>query len=177
MTLPRVTTETGWVTSGSGAITQEQQGRIFLNLYLSAFKQGFSYTFIYMLRDDPSQGYWGLFDTSYTPKKSGTYLHNLTTILAGSGTRTPGKLDYSDRVGARDRARSAAAEERRHVRSRRVGRAAERRVATWSRSTSARRARRSPCTTRRRARRRRRRCTSVSSVALTLSDHPVVIEL
>jgi hypothetical protein len=94
-TLPRVTTETGWVTSGSGAITQEQQGRIFMNLYLSAFKQGFSYTFIYMLRDDPNQGYWGLFDTSYAPKKSGTYLHNLTTILAGSGTPTPGKLDYS----------------------------------------------------------------------------------
>jgi hypothetical protein len=95
VTLPKVTTETGWVTSGSGAITEEQQGRVFLNLYLSAFKQGFSYTFIYMLRDDPVQGYWGLFDTSYNPKKSGTYLHNLTTILADTGTRSPGKLDYS----------------------------------------------------------------------------------
>jgi hypothetical protein len=95
VTLPRVTTETGWVTSGSGAITEEQQARVFMNLYLSAFKQGFSYTFIYMLRDDPNQGYWGLFDTSYMPKKSGTYMHNLTTILAGTGTATPGKLDYS----------------------------------------------------------------------------------
>jgi hypothetical protein len=94
-TLPRVTTETGWVTSGSGAITQEQQARIFLNLYLSAFKQGFSYTFIYMLRDDPNQGYWGLFDTSYQPKTSGTYLHNLTTILADTGSRSPDKLSYS----------------------------------------------------------------------------------
>jgi hypothetical protein len=95
VTLPRVTTETGWVTSGTGAITEEQQARVFLDLYLSAFKQGFSYTFIYMLRDDPNQGYWGLFDTSYMPKTSGTYMHNLTTILAGSGTKTPGKLDYS----------------------------------------------------------------------------------
>ena len=94
--LPKVTTETGWVTDGDGAITEEQQGRLFLNLYLSAFKQGFSYTFIYMLRDDPVQGYWGLFDTGYQPKASGTYLHNLTTILASTGTAmTPGKLDYS----------------------------------------------------------------------------------
>ena len=95
LTLPKVTTETGWVTSGTGAITEEQQARIFLNLYLSAFKQGFSYTFIYMLRDDPNQGYWGLFDTSYNPKKSGTYLHNLTTLLADTGSRSPGKLDYA----------------------------------------------------------------------------------
>jgi hypothetical protein len=95
VTLPKVTTETGWLTTGTGAITEEQQGRLFMNLYLSAFKRGFSYTFIYMLRDDPQQGYWGLFDTSYNPKKSGTYLHNLTTILADTGARAAGKLDYS----------------------------------------------------------------------------------
>ncbi len=73
-----------------GAITQEQQGRLFLNLYLSAYKRGFAYTFIYMLRDDTSQGYWGLFDTSYSPKKSGTYLHNLTTVLADWARALPG---------------------------------------------------------------------------------------
>lgn len=94
--LPRVTTETGWTTSGPGSISQEQQGRLFLNLYLAAFKRGWSYTFIYMLRDDPVQGIWGLFDTEWQPKVSGTYLHNLTTILAdtGAGSAT-GKLDYS----------------------------------------------------------------------------------
>jgi len=96
VTLPKVTTETGWLTQGTGAITEEQQGRLFMNLYLSAFKEGFAYTFIYMLRDDPVQGYWGLFDTSYAPKISGTYLHNLTTILADPGPgATPGKLSYS----------------------------------------------------------------------------------
>lgn len=94
-TLPKVSTETGWVTSGNGAITEDQQGKVFLNLYLSAFKRGWSYTFIYMLRDDPVQGYWGLFDTGYQPKKSGTYLHNMTTVLADSGQGTTGKLDYS----------------------------------------------------------------------------------
>lgn len=95
VTLPRVTTETGWLTSGTGAITEEQQARVFLDLYLSAYKQGFTYTFIYMLRDDPVQGYWGLFDTSYNPKTSGTYVHNLTTILADTGARAPGKLNYT----------------------------------------------------------------------------------
>jgi hypothetical protein len=94
-TLPRVSTETGWVTSGNGSITQEQQGRLFLNLYLSAFARGWKNTFIYMLRDDPVQGYWGLFDTSYNPKRSGTYLHNLTTILADTTAGTPGQLNYS----------------------------------------------------------------------------------
>jgi hypothetical protein len=95
-TLPRVSTETGWTTSGgTGSITEEQQARLFLNLYLSGFKRGWSYTFIYMLRDDTVQGYWGLFDTGYNPKRSGTYLHNFTTILADTGERTPGRLDYS----------------------------------------------------------------------------------
>ena len=94
-TLPRVTTETGWPTMGNGSITQEQQGRLFLNLYLSAYKRGWSYTFVYMLRDDPNQGYWGFFDTNYTAKTSGVYLHNLTTILADSGSANPGRLDYS----------------------------------------------------------------------------------
>ncbi len=94
-TVPRVTTETGWVTTGTNAITLEQQGRLFLNLYLAAFAQGIRYTFVYMLRDDPNQGYWGLFDTSYNPKTSGTYLHNLTTILADTAPFAPGMLEYS----------------------------------------------------------------------------------
>jgi hypothetical protein len=95
-TLPRVTSETGWVTSGSGSITEEQQARVFLNLYLAAFKRGWTYTFIYMLRDDPVQGYWGLFDTGYSAKRSGTYLHNFTTILSDQGSGgSPGRLDYS----------------------------------------------------------------------------------
>jgi hypothetical protein len=94
-TLPRVTTETGWVTSGSGAITPDQQGKIFLNLYLAAYRRGWAYTFLYMLRDDPVQGYWGLFDTTYAPKTSGTYLHNFTTILADGSARPPGRLNYS----------------------------------------------------------------------------------
>lgn len=36
--LPRVTTETGWVTGGPRGLIQEQQGRLYLNLYLAQFK-------------------------------------------------------------------------------------------------------------------------------------------
>jgi hypothetical protein len=97
--LPRVTTETGWTTSGqSNPLTPDQQGRLFLDLYLGAFAQGVAYTFIYMLRDDPSQGYWGLFETDDTPKTSATDVRSLTTILADTPTSasfTPGRLDYS----------------------------------------------------------------------------------
>jgi hypothetical protein len=97
LTLPRVTTETGWTTSGSGKnLSEDQQGRLFLNLYCAQFKRNWKYTFIYMLRDDPNQGYWGLFHTDYTPKLSGTYLHNLTAILADTGAiAIPGHLVYS----------------------------------------------------------------------------------
>ena len=94
LTLPRVTTETGWITVGTNSITEDQQGKLFLNLYLAAYKRGWSYTFIYMLRDDAVQGYWGLYHIDYTSKLSATYLHNLTTILADNTSVTPGSLNY-----------------------------------------------------------------------------------
>lgn len=94
-TLPRVTTETGWATTDKG-LNQEQQGRLYLNLYLAQFKQGFKHTFIYMLRDaGGSDAGYGLFEADYRPKKSATYLHNLTTILSDHGTGLPGKLSYT----------------------------------------------------------------------------------
>jgi hypothetical protein len=99
--LPRVTTETGWSTRTGGggnpdAISEEEQGRLFLNLYLDAFKRGWSYTFIYMLHDSRGQGFWGMVHPDYTYKASATYLHNLTTILADkSGVFTPGALHYT----------------------------------------------------------------------------------
>ncbi|MBO0733337.1 MAG: hypothetical protein J2P49_03290, partial [Methylocapsa sp.] len=48
MTLPRVTTETGWGTSG---ISEDNQGKVLLNVLLAQFKRGWSYTFIYELVD------------------------------------------------------------------------------------------------------------------------------
>jgi hypothetical protein len=93
--LPKVTTETGWITQGSHSISEEQQAKLFLNLYLAAFKRGWSYTFIYMLRDDSGQGNWGLFHTDYAAKRSAICLHNLTTILADKNSSTPELLKYS----------------------------------------------------------------------------------
>ncbi|HET6251640.1 MAG TPA: hypothetical protein VFE47_28400 [Tepidisphaeraceae bacterium] len=99
--LPRVTTETGWSTAkGNGGsdttISEQEQGRLFLNLYLDAYKRGWSYTFIYMLRDSHGQGAWGLVHNDYTSKPSATYLHNMTTLLADkSSAFTPGKIAYT----------------------------------------------------------------------------------
>jgi hypothetical protein len=93
--LPRVTTETGWVTGGPKGITQEQQGRLYLNMYLSQFKQGYKHTFIYMLKDaGGSDAGYGIVEGDYKPKKSATYLPNLTAILSDKGEEKPGTLAY-----------------------------------------------------------------------------------
>ena len=92
--LPRVTTETGWATGEKG-IAEEQQGRLYLNIYLAQFKQGFKHTFIYMLRDaGGSDAGYGIVNGEYQPKRSAVYLHNLTTILADDRPARPGKLRY-----------------------------------------------------------------------------------
>jgi hypothetical protein len=95
-TLPRVTTETGWdSTNNPGG--QPVQGVVLVNTYLSQFKRGWSYTFIYELVDEQgSTGDQGLYTTSFTPKLSATYIHNMTTVLADTTTlANPGRLDYS----------------------------------------------------------------------------------
>jgi hypothetical protein len=97
-TVPRVITETGWATGAPLSINEEQEGRLYLTEYLSAFKRGFAHAFLYMLKDEPESGSWamlGLFDQNYQPKKPATYLHDFMAIVADQGTRTPGKLDYS----------------------------------------------------------------------------------
>jgi hypothetical protein len=96
VTLPRVTTETGWATGGAKGLTQEQQGRLYLNMYLAQFQQGFKYTFIYMMRDARgSDAGYGMFERDYQPKRSALCLHNLTTILSDYGVARPGKLRYT----------------------------------------------------------------------------------
>lgn len=95
--LPRVTTETGWNTGGAYALTEAQQGKLFLNLYLAQFKRGWRYTFIYQMVDQQGGDTvsMGLFHSNTTPKLSATYIHNFTTILADTITKTPGSLNYS----------------------------------------------------------------------------------
>jgi len=97
LTLPRVTTETGCRIEG--AITEEVHGLNLLSVYLAQFKRGWSYTAVYLLRDRTDEGgnqRFGFYKRDYTPRKAAVHLHNLTTILADKGTlRAPGKLEYS----------------------------------------------------------------------------------
>jgi hypothetical protein len=60
--LPRLTTETGWQTSGGGAISEDQQGKLYLSVLLDAAKLGYKYTFFYLLHED-STGF-GVFNTT-----------------------------------------------------------------------------------------------------------------
>lgn len=95
--LPKVTTETGMTIDGSR--NEEKQARLYLNLYLAQFKRGWSYTSIYLLRDrsdeDGNQSF-GFYAKDYTPRKAAVYLHNFTTILADKGhVKSPGTLAYN----------------------------------------------------------------------------------
>jgi len=94
--LPRVTTETGIAVKGE--ITEEIQARLFLNLYLSQFKRGWSSTSVYLLRtrsNEPAHESYAFYKMDYSPKQAAHYLHNLTTILEDNGTISkPGKLRF-----------------------------------------------------------------------------------
>jgi hypothetical protein len=93
-TLPKVTTETGWWTDNT-ASGDEIQGKVFLNLFLDQYRAGWKHTFIYEMMDDPD-GACGLYKSDYTTaRKSANYLHNLTTILADRGSASPGRLNYT----------------------------------------------------------------------------------
>ena len=97
-TLPRVTTETG--SHISEKVPEDLHGLNILNLYLAQFARGWSHTSVYLLRDrtdETGNQKYGLFNPDYTPRKAAIYLHNLTTILKDTGklAGAPGQLDYS----------------------------------------------------------------------------------
>lgn len=97
LTLPRVTTETGVKIVGD--ITEEVQALLYLSVYLDQFKRGWRYTSIYLLRDrtdERGNQTFGFYRPDHTPRLAATYLHNLTTILADNNSiPTPGNLNYS----------------------------------------------------------------------------------
>lgn len=97
LTLARVTTETGYPVGGQ--VTEEIQARLFMNLYLSQFKRRWSHTAIYLLRtrsNEPAHHTYAIYKMDYAPKQAAHYLHNLTSILADRGTvSAPGQLAYS----------------------------------------------------------------------------------
>ncbi|MDB5001849.1 MAG: glycosyl hydrolase [Mucilaginibacter sp.] len=95
--LPKVTTETG-VTLGE-KVSEEKQACLYTNLYLSQFKRKWSYTAIYLLRDRSDESgnqTFGFYQKDYTPRKAAVYLHNLTTILTDKGSlKKPAALAYT----------------------------------------------------------------------------------
>lgn len=64
--------------------SEEKQARLYLNLYLAQFKRNWSYTAVYLLRDRSDESgnqSFGFYTKDYSPRKSALYLHNMTTIL------------------------------------------------------------------------------------------------
>ncbi len=96
-TLPRVTTETG--AQVGGAVTEELHALNLMSMYLAQFKRGYAYTSVYLLRDRTDESgnqAFGFYDADYEPRKAALYLHNLTTILADKGRRAAlGQLDFA----------------------------------------------------------------------------------
>jgi len=97
LTLPRVTTETG--VTIEGPFTEHVQALLYLSVYLAQFKRGWSHTSIYILRDRSDEAgnqSFGFYTKDYVPREAARYLHNLTTILADSGSRrVPQALAYA----------------------------------------------------------------------------------
>jgi hypothetical protein len=97
LNLPKVTTETGCTIDGS--VTEETHALNLLSMYLDQFKRGWSHTAVYLLRDRTDEGgnqSFGFFRADFTPRKAAVYLHNLTAILADRGSRRDtGRLKYS----------------------------------------------------------------------------------
>ncbi len=97
LTLPRVTTETG--VTIEGPFTEHVQALLYLSVYLAQFKRGWSHTSIYILRDRSDEAgnqSFGFYTKDYVPREAARYLHNLTTILADRGSRrVPQALAYA----------------------------------------------------------------------------------
>jgi len=98
-TLPRVTTETGIAIEEKEGVTEEIQARLYLNLYLSQFKQGWKHTAIYLLKgraNEPAHEKFAFYTLDYQPKKAAHYMHNFTAILADNKTvKSLGQLAYA----------------------------------------------------------------------------------
>lgn len=97
-TLPRVTTETGFAISEKEGVTEEIQARLYLNLYLSQFRQGWKHTAVYLLKgraNEPAHETFAFYTLDYKPKQAAHYMHNFTAILADpKPVKSPGQLAY-----------------------------------------------------------------------------------
>jgi hypothetical protein len=92
---PVVTTEIGWSTS---VFSETAIAKYVLDAVMDGIKDGDRGMYFYGLYDDGS-GNWGMFNADGTPRPAATALHDLTTLLADTGTNAasfaPGALNYS----------------------------------------------------------------------------------
>jgi hypothetical protein len=97
---PVVTTEIGWNTA---QFSQHDVARFALDAVFDAVSAGNARLYFYALFDDGS-GAYGLMNANGSSRPAGAAVHNLTTILADSGTPRPGSLSYSlSALSANDR--------------------------------------------------------------------------
>ncbi len=91
---PAVYTETGYSTNGGtgGAVNADVQAKYTLDLLMDDAASGIARTYLYNLMDAYQPGSTqgddgtGLFGTSNQPKPAATAIHNLTAILADTGS-------------------------------------------------------------------------------------------
>jgi hypothetical protein len=94
--IPKVTTETGWNITKTPAVSADMQGRLLTDVYLQAYKQGWSKTFIYLMFNNAGDHGYGMLNVSRRPALLGQYIHNLTRILADhSSSFKPSSVNYS----------------------------------------------------------------------------------
>ena len=97
--------QTGSASNGWEAVDQVTQAKLTLNLLVDAARLGVADTFLYQLKDyvDPTgaivDDHLGLFDTGLNAKPVAVAIHNLTAILsdssANAGTFATHALDYA----------------------------------------------------------------------------------
>jgi hypothetical protein len=99
--VPKIVSEWGTESqqheAGRAAVSQAIQGKIAIDGYLDFFQQGWEMAQYYQLRDQAGsssdQQHDGLFTANGTAKLAATYIHNQNTILADTGAiASPGTL-------------------------------------------------------------------------------------
>ena len=177
-TLPRVTTETG--VKLEGPITEQVQASLYLSVFLAQFKRGWSHTCIYLLRDRTDEGgnqTFGFYRPDYSPRSG--------RDLAAQPDDDPGRQRFDRR---RPELSTTPSRTSRRPSTTCSSRRATARSSWWSganglqaaRTTSrwiwARHMRRSGVYDPTSGTSPTQTLTNVSSISLTLSDHPVIIE-
>lgn len=103
--VPRTVTEFGYPTANPGPsangdrVTEDKKGRCILNGLLTAWQLGLKTVSIYNLYDLSGDGFGLMQGSGGVANSSGTYLHNLTTVLADNSatakTFTPVPANFS----------------------------------------------------------------------------------